>query len=134
MSTIVSENKIQPAVNMNKVHVDFFTFKQPRETNPKRSINGSFCLYGEDENGNRVFDTETVGSVDPDMDATIVGNALANGQTLTDFMTEYTVEKNNIDAEYKLGNISDIQLMAYLELIMSRSFELNGKLNIVGIE
>jgi hypothetical protein len=48
MTTKVTNPKTQPAITMDNLHIDTFTFKQLRETNPKRvigmaGVRCSFC-------------------------------------------------------------------------------------------
>ena len=134
MTTLVATSKTQPEVTRDMMHWDVFTLKQIREVDPKLSISGAFCLYGEDINGTRVFDKECVGVNDDDMNTTVITNAVANGKTPEEFMTEYSDCKTSITAEYLAGNIKDTALMVYLELAMARVAELKGQLMIDRVE
>jgi len=134
MTTKVSGVVNQPAVLMDSVHIDRFVFEQKRVQSPVRAISVGFCMYGFDENGNKVYEEKSRTVIDPNMDNTIVKAAIAAGQTVEEFMADYTYQKSAITSEYLNGAISDAELMAYFELAMARVMELDGKIDISGIE
>jgi len=135
MTTLVTDPKTQPAVILNMVHFDSFTFKQKLAQDPVREVDGAFRLYGFDTEGNRVFDNESVGFSDHNMDTTVVTEYVTTGKGSPEtFVSEYYTAKDDVAIEYTSGNLSDAKLMAYFELSMSRVAELNGKLTISGLE
>jgi len=134
MTVIVSSSVTQPAIVMDKLHVESFTLKQAKENDPKRIISMGVCLYGFDENGDKVFSNENIGVEDKDFDATVVTDYITNGGTLESFMVEYVTARTAINTEFAAGNISDAELMAYFELALARIVELHGKTSVSGIE
>lgn len=133
MTTIVSTSKLQPAVTLDKVHWDSWTFKQPKPGTIK-GIQGAFTLYGFCPDGDRVFDKESVGIDLPNVDGAIINNHVTKGGTVESFALDYATEVAQVNTDYLAGNISDAKMMAYLELIMARSAELMGKLTISSVE
>jgi hypothetical protein len=134
MTTKVNEVIEQPAITMDKIHIDSFSFRQKRVNNPNREISMGFCFYGFDEDGNKHFEEKLRDVNDGDMDGTVVSAAAAAGQTVNEFMSEYSAYKSAITTEYLAGNISDAEIMAIFELALARIAELNGKISIAGIE
>lgn len=133
MTTTVSTSKTQPAVVMDKLHIDTLTFKQARENNPKRVIGTAGVLYGLDGSGNKVFDKETFSVNDLDFDATVVAAYVAAGGTAASFAADYAAAKTQINNEIAAGTLSDALLMAYFEAALGRIFELHGKIGISGV-
>ena len=134
MTTKVSGAKVQPAITMDKLHIESLTFHQSRVNDPKRVIGASGCLYGFDANGDKVFDNETIGVSDKDLDKTVILAAIASGKTVEEFGLEYATAKAQIDAAIKNGTITDAELMAYFEAALGRIFELHGKVKVSGVE
>ena len=139
MTTTVVTDKNQPAVTLNKVHWEYFGFKQPIEIdgvpNTVKSISGAFVQYGFPEGSSeRAYDKESVGVNLPDADAAVIGEHIKKGGTVEGFMTEYAAAVAQVNIDYLAGNISDALMMAYLELIMARCGELDGnKLTIASV-
>ena len=134
MATLITNTKTQPAVEMNKLHVDSFTFSQERVDGSKRKIGASGVLYGYDADGKLVFDSETFGVSDTDIDTTIVLSAIAEGISPEQFMINYAAAKAEVNTEIENGTLNDAKLMAYFEAAFARIFELHGKINISGVE
>lgn len=134
MTTIVSNSKTQPAIVMDRVHIDSFTFKQERTDNPHRVIGMSGVRYGFDDVSSKVFDIETVGVSDPDLDNTVVAAHVAAGGTIESFTVEYLAAKTQVSNEFNAGTLTDSLLMAYFEAALGRIFELHGKFTIAGVE
>lgn len=134
MTTKVTEAVVQPAVTMDKIHIDSFHFKQKREQNPKREIAMGYCLYGFDDNDNRVFEPKTRAVNEHNMDGTIIKAAVAGGQSLPDFISEYTAHKTDLNTRFAAGEVCDAELMAYFELAMTRVAELNDQITIASVE
>ena len=134
MTTVVSTGKTQPAVDLNKIHWEVFTFKQPLPGTVK-SIQGAFTHYGYAEGiTDRTYDKQSVPVNLPNADEAIITAHVMAGGTVEGFMTEYAAAVAQVNADYLAGNISDALLMAYLELIMARSAEIDGKLTIASVE
>jgi len=134
MTTVVSTGKTQPAVDLNKIHWECFTFKQPLPGTIK-SLEGAFTHYGYAEGSeDRTYDKVSIPISVPNADQVIIGNHIAGGGTVESFMTDYVTETTTLNTEYLAGNISDAKLMAYLELIMARTAEISGKLTIASVE
>ena len=131
MSTVVTNSKTKPAVTLDKVHVDSFTLNQQREETSKKVIGMSAVLYGKDADDNLVFDSETMGVSDTDVEATIFS---ASGLSIEDFMTDYATAKLDVSAEIGAGTISDVKLMAYFEAALGRILELHNKITISSVE
>jgi len=134
MATLIANTKTVPAVVLDKLHVDSFCFSQERVPNAKRVIGAAGVLYGFDADGNMVFDNESFGVSDTDIDATIVMSAMATGTTVEEFMVTYAAAKLQVDTEIKAGTLNDALLMAYFEAAFARIFELHGKIGVVGVE
>jgi len=134
MTTTVSTGKTQPAVELNKIHWECFIFKQPLP-NTVKSLEGAFTHYGYAEGSEeRTYDKVSIPISVPNADQVIIGNHVAHGGTVDSFMAEYIAETATLNTEYLAGNISDAKLMAYLELIMARTAEIDGKLTIAAVE
>ena len=86
MTTTVSDGKVQPAVNLNKIHWASWIFKQPLPDTTK-SIEGAFYYYGYPEGSTeREYDEERVPVNLPNADQVIIGNHIAEGGTIESFM------------------------------------------------
>lgn len=133
MTTSVTNSKIQPAITMDKLHVDSLTFSQARETTPKQVIGAAGVLYGLDANNDKVFDFASFGISDVDIEATIVKAYIIAGGTVDAFNTEYANAKTSINDKISAGTMSDAVLMAHFEAAMARIFELHGKITISGV-
>ena len=133
MTTVVSTSKLQPAVTLDRIHWEVWSFKQPKPGTVK-TIQGAFTLYGFCPDGDRVFDKESVGVDLPNVDEVIINNHVVKGGTVEGFATDYAAEVAQLNTEYLAGNISDAKLMAYIELVMARSAEIVGKLTISSVE
>jgi len=134
MATLIANTKTQPAVELNKLHIDSFTLSQERVNGSKRTIGMSGVLYGFDADGNMVFDNETFGVSDTDIDSTIVAACMANGETVEEFMTTYAEAKAEVTAAITGGTLCDARLMAYFEAALARILELHGKVDLSGVE
>lgn len=139
MTTTVTTDKTQPAVNLNKIHWEWFGFKQPILAdglpNTVKSISGAFTHYGfPDGSTERVYDKESIGINLANADEAIITNHVMNGGTVEGFMIDYAAAVAQVNTDYLAGNISDALMMAYLELIMARSAEIDGKLTIASVE
>jgi len=133
MTTTVSNSKTQPAVTLDKLHIDSFTFQQERAKTPKRVVGLSGVLYGFDGNGDPVYDKETFTTSDKDLDSTVIGNWIAGGGTLESFMAAYAAAKITVNDAIVAGTLTDAMLMAYFEAALGRIFELHGKINVSGV-
>ena len=134
MTTSVSNTKLQPAITMDKLHIDSLTFRQVRENSPKRVFGIAGCLYGIDVNGDKCFDSESFSMSDGDMDTTIVTAAVVGGSSPEEFEAEYIAAKITINDSIATGTMSDAKLMAYFEAALGRMLELHGKVDISGVE
>ncbi len=134
MVTKITNTKTQPSIVMDKLHIDSFTLSQKREANSKKVIGASGVLYGLDTNGDMVFDNETFGVSDTDIETTIALAAVAGGSTIEQFMTDYATEKAAISTELSNGTLTDAHLMASFEMALGRIFELHGKISLSNIE
>lgn len=134
MVTKITNGKTQPAIVMDKLHIDSFTLKQEREPDSKKIIGMSGVLYGFDGDNNMIFDNETFGVSDTDIQKTIALTAASNGSTIEQFMTDYAAAKAKISMDYADGMLSDAHLMACFEMALGRIFEIHGKLSLSNIE
>jgi len=134
MATLIANTKTQPAIVMDKLHIDSFTFSQERCAACPKVIGMSGVLYGTDVDGNIVYDNETFGVSDTDIDSTIVKSAVSDGRTVAEFMTAYGIAKADVSTEISDGTLDDAKLMAYFEAALARIFELHGKISISGVE
>ena len=134
MATKVTTTKTQPAVVMDKLHVDSFTLTQQRCLESSKTIGMSAVLYGIDEEGNCIFDKETIGVSDTNVDKTILMDAEANGITPVEFMGLLATAKAEVSAEIAAGTLNDAKLMAYFEAALGRILELHGKIGIDSVE
>ena len=134
MATVINESIVQPAVTMDKMHWESFSFKQTKEENPMRTISASYCMYGIDENGTQVFDKVSHGVHDADVDATIITDYVTKGGTAEEFATAYTNEKNALATLIAAGEVSDAKLMVYFEMVMARTAELKNGISVATVE
>lgn len=134
MATTVSSTKTQPAVVMDKLHIDSFTLTQKREMASKKVIGMSGVLHGCDADGNCVFDSETFSVSDTDIETTVAAAALAGGATIEEFMATVVTARADVTAEIAGGTLDDAKLMAYFEAALGRILELHGKITISSVE
>ena len=134
MATIVSNTKTQPAILMDKLHVDTFFMENSRDQSAKTKITAVGMLYGVDGNGDKVFDKEQMGISDDDFDAMVVQKEVEAGGTVEGFMTKYAAAKAQVAAELANGELPNELLMAYFEAALGRIFEIYGKATISSVE
>jgi len=134
VATTVGNTKTQPAVTMDKLHIDSFTLQQDRVMDSKKKIGMAGVLYGCDENGDCVFDRETFSIADTDINTTVAMAAVAGGQTIEDFMATVVASRAAVTAEIANGTLDDAKLMAYFEAALGRILELHGKITLSSIE
>ena len=134
MATTVSNTKTQPAVVMDKLHIDSFTLTQARDSESKKIIGCSGVLCGDDADGYRVYDRETFTVSDTDIETTIATAALAGGMSIEDFMTSVATARASVSAHITAGTLDDATLMAYFEAALGRILELHGKIVVDKVE
>jgi len=125
-----------PAITLDCFHLDSFQIKQARvPQGPRKIIDGVAVRYGKDVNGDSVFDTETIQASTKDIDASFFAYVMAKtGQSLEEVMADVVAARAAVNTEYAAGNISDAEMMAYVELAISYFFQVMGKFEIGGIE
>ena len=129
-----------PALTYDQIHIDHFSLMQKREANPldtKRKLDIIGVPYGQDLAGLKYYETTNpISASTENFDELAVGEYLAlnPGATLQDAMVHYATQRAAVQAEYDLGNLDTMKLMAYLEMAIAKALILMEAAEVAGIE
>jgi len=120
-----------PSLTMEHLHIDQFTLLIDRN-NLKKKVTALGSSYALDAQGNTVFSQTQMSVNESDMDALMIGWAIAQGQAtdIPDAAAKLAAARLAVTT----ADPSVFTLMAYFEQGVGKVFEIAGETVIVGVE